>query len=141
MAISTYKTYLMHGTGTGTAYTKLVDITSFPDLGGEPEAIDVTTLSDRMKKFIPGIQENSAMPFEANYTKEDYAKVKALEGTEQKLAVWFGATTADNVDTPTGDDGKFSFPGYVTVRIVGAGVNEAVKMTITVIPSGPITEE
>ena len=83
MAISTYKTYLMHAAGSGDSYTKLLDITSFPDLGGEPEAIDVTTLSDPMKKFIPGIQENSSMSFEANYDKDDYEKIKALQGSEQ----------------------------------------------------------
>lgn len=139
MAISTYKTYLMHA-ATGTEYKKLIDITSFPDLGGEPEAIDVTTLSDPMKKFIPGIQENGSMSFEANYDKDDYAKLKALQGEEQKLSVWFGATTADNVDTPTGEHGKFDFPGYVNVYVNGGSVNEAVKMTVTVMPSGPIVE-
>lgn len=139
MAISTYKTYLMHA-ATGTEYKKLVDIVSFPDLGGEVEAIDVTTLSDKMKKYIPGIQEADKMSFEANYDKNDYATIKAMEGTEQKLAVWFGATTADDTDTPTGSEGKYSFPGYVGVHINGGGVNEAVKMTITVIPSGPIVE-
>ena len=34
MARSTYKTYLMKGTGTSTVtYSKLVDIKEFPDLG------------------------------------------------------------------------------------------------------------
>lgn len=36
--ISTYKTYLMYkATTAATTYTKLCDIKSFPDLGGEPE--------------------------------------------------------------------------------------------------------
>lgn len=34
MAISSYKAFLMKGTGTGTlTWTKLVDIKDFPDLG------------------------------------------------------------------------------------------------------------
>lgn len=140
MAISTYKTYLMHA-ATGTEYKKLVDITSFPDLGGEPEAIEVTTLSDPMKKFIPGIQSNGNMPFEANYDKAAYEAIKALKGTEQKLSIWFGATTGEGgVDTPTGEHGKFDFLGYVNVHVNGGAVNEAVKMTISVIPSSPIVE-
>jgi len=48
MAISTYKTFLMHEQS-GT-YEKLIDIKEFPDLGGAPEMIDVTTLSDKMMK-------------------------------------------------------------------------------------------
>ena len=34
---STYKTFLMQGTGTGTlTYAKVVDIKSYPDIGGAP---------------------------------------------------------------------------------------------------------
>lgn len=34
---STYKTFLMQGTGTGTlTYTKVCDIKSYPDIGGTP---------------------------------------------------------------------------------------------------------
>lgn len=48
---TTYQTYLMHGTGTGTVtYSKLIDIKEFPDLGGTPEAVEVTTLSDSMRR-------------------------------------------------------------------------------------------
>lgn len=54
--ISTYKTYLMYkATTAATEYTKLLDIKSFPDLGGEPERIDVTTLSDKIRKYTPGV--------------------------------------------------------------------------------------
>ena len=33
---STYKTYLMVGSGSPTSYSKLCDIKSYPDLGGAP---------------------------------------------------------------------------------------------------------
>ena len=47
MAISTYKTFLMHGTGTGTiTYEKLIDIKEYADLGGEPEVNEVTSRYD-----------------------------------------------------------------------------------------------
>ena len=51
MAITSYKTFLMHSTD-GTAYTKLVDIKEFPDLGKAPDTIDITTLSDSMKRYL-----------------------------------------------------------------------------------------
>lgn len=36
MATSSFKVFLMHGTGTGTlTWAKLVDIKDFPDLGGK----------------------------------------------------------------------------------------------------------
>ena len=38
MAISTYKIFLMKK-GSGDTYEKLIDIKSFPDLGGSPEML------------------------------------------------------------------------------------------------------
>lgn len=46
MAISTFKTFLMHKKEAST-YEKLVDITEFPDLGSDPELLETTTTSDR----------------------------------------------------------------------------------------------
>lgn len=138
MAISTYKIFLMSSTD-GTKYEKLIDIKSFPDLGGAPEMLETTTLSDAMQTYIPGIQSLDALEFEANYTKEDFAKLKALEGKEQQYAVWFGGTGEGETLTPTGSDGKFKFKGQLSVYPVGSGVNEVVNMNINIAPSTPIT--
>ena len=137
MAISTYKVFLMMKEDA--AYEKLVDIKDFPDLGGSPEMLETTTLSDKMQTYIPGIQNLDALEFTANYTKADFAKLKALEGTEYDFAVWFGGTEEANVLTPTGSDGKFEFKGQLSAFPVGGGVNEVVDMTITIAPSTPIT--
>ena len=51
MAISTFKTFLMHKKEAST-YEKLVDITEFPDLGSDPELLETTTTSDRMKTYM-----------------------------------------------------------------------------------------
>lgn len=136
MAISTYKIFLMKKTDS--AYEKLIDIKSFPDLGGAPEMLETTTLSDSMTTYIPGIQSLEALEFEANYTKEDFTKLKALEGTNEEYAVWFGGTETGGVATPTGEHGKFVFSGSLGVFPVGGGVNEVVGMTITIAPSTPI---
>lgn len=143
MAISTYKTYLMKGTpGTGSTVTwaKLIDIVNFPDLGGSPETIDVTSLSDPMRVFIDGVKSNGLLSFNANYDHTQYAAVKQLEGTETMFSVWFGATTESDVDTPTGSDGKFDFKGKPSVRVTGGGVNEGVKMVVDIVPTTKITD-
>ena len=90
MAISTYKVFLMKKTSD--TWSKLIDIKDFPDLGGSPELLETTTLSDKMQTYIPGIQSLDALEFTANYTKEDYSTLKALEGVENDYAVWFGGT-------------------------------------------------
>ena len=138
MAISTYKVFLMKSTD-GSVYEKLIDIKDFPDLGGSPEMLETTTLSDGMQTYIPGIQSLDALEFTANYTKADFDSLKELEGTEMSFAVWFGGTVEGGVATPTGSDGKFEFKGQLSVFPVGGGVNEVVGMTITIAPSTPIT--
>ena len=137
MAISTYKIFLM--IKKENVYEKLVDIKDFPDLGGEPEMLETTTLSDKMQTYIPGIQNLDALAFTANYTKEKFTELKGMEGTEHDYSVWFGGTEENGVVTPTGSDGKFDFKGQHSVYAVGAGVNEVVDMNITIAPSTPIT--
>ena len=139
MAISTYKVFLMKKS-TGDDYAKLVDIKDYPDLGGSPEMLETTTLSDKMQTFIEGIQQLDALEFTANYNKTDYETLKALEGTQTDFSVWFGATESQGVLTPSGSDGKFSFSGTLSVFVNGGGVNEVVDMTITIAPSTTITE-
>ena len=130
MAISTYGISLMYKESTGDTYTKLIDIKDFPDLGGSPEMLETTTLSDSMQTYIPGIQSLDALEFTANYTLAEYKKIKAMEGVDTAFAVWFGAE---------GAEGKFKFNGQISVFPVGSGVNEVVSMTISIAPSTPIT--
>lgn len=139
MAISTYKIFLMQSADGKSTWEKLIDIKDFPDLGGTPEMLETTTLSDGMQTYIPGIQSLDALEFTANYNLEDYKKLKQMKGTEKHLAVWFGGTESGDTVTPTGTDGKFKFKGQLSVYPVGGGVNEVVDMKITIAPSTPIT--
>ncbi|MGM9667215.1 MAG: phage tail tube protein [Eubacteriales bacterium] len=139
MAISTYKVFLMHKSSSESTYTKLIDIKEFPDLGGEPEMLETTTLSDNMQTYIAGIQSMDGLSFSANYDMTEYQKLKALEGKKESYAVWFGGTESAGVVTPDGSNGKFAFDGELSVYPVGGGVNEVVGMNITIAPSSPIT--
>jgi len=139
--ISTYQTYLMCSTSTSalTGSDKLIDITSFPDLIPPKERIDITSLSDYMRVYINGIGDTSEQQYGANYTPENYAKVKALEGKQSYYAVWFGATGSEGSETPDGHYGKFSWTGDISAGISGGGVNEAVGMTVTCTPATVIS--
>ena len=138
MAISTIHTALMKGTGTGTiTYSKLICISEFPEMGSAPEQIDVTTLCDEQRHYIPGVSDTGGgLAFTAFYTPEDFTTLKALAGVDTPYALWFGA--AANGD-PDGHNGKFSFSGDLRVTLNGGGVNDPVSMTITIYPSTDIT--
>ena len=131
----------MHKGASESAYTKLIDIKEFPDLGGDPEMLETTTLSDKMQTYIAGIQSLDGLSFTANYVLTDYKALKALDGKNEKYAVWFGGTESGGVLTPTGSDGKFSFDGQLTAYPTGGGVNEVVDIGITIAPSTPIQLE
>ena len=137
MAISSYQVYLMKGT------EKLVDIKDFPDLGGSPETLETTTLSDNMTTSILGIQSLDALEFTANYDLTAYKSLQEQETTDRNsdtgtdYAVWFGA---DSEGKPDGHNGKFEFAGRLAVHVTGASVNEVVDMVITIAPSTVITQ-
>ena len=134
--ISTYKTYLMYkSTSSETNYSKLIDIKNFPDLGGEPERIDVTTLSDGVRKYIPGIQDLSSFSFNCNYIPSDYQKINGMAGNEYNFSIWIGGATTNGVTTPNGENGKWDFKGQITVFKAGGDVNAAQDMTVVLFPS------
>lgn len=138
MAISSYGTYLMLGSGSSTiTYSKLVDIKSVPSLLGERNELETTTLSDDAETFILGIRRTGKLSFTMNYDDANLDAIIALEGAEQNLAVYFGHDSSGN---PDGHEGKYTFKGYISVSTNEAGVDEVVEATISVAPSTVITK-
>ena len=127
MAISTQGTVLKIKKGEDAVTT--VNIKSFPDLGAAPAAIDVTTLADTVQKFIPGVKALAAMEFLANYDKDAFEALKGQEGETLTYSVEFGT------------NGTFTFTGSHSVAVAGAGLNAAVDMKISVLPSSEIAVE
>lgn len=132
MAISSYGIQLKYKPSGQSAYSTLVDVKEVPDLQSAPDALETTTTSDSAQTYIMGIKNSDSMEFTCNYDKSDYQKIVALEGSEQNLAIYFG-------NDLNGGDGIFSFTGYVACTVSGAGVNEVVEMTVTVVPSSVMT--
>lgn len=130
MVSSTYKSFLM--VKKDATYEKLIDIVSYPDLGGAPEMLEATTLSDPMTVNVLGIQSLDALEFESNYDLAKYTELKGMEGEDHEFAVWLGGTESNGTVTPTGSDGKFEFGGQLAVYVNGGGVNEVRKMTVSI---------
>lgn len=129
MARTTYQTYLMHKSSEAGAYTKLIDIIDFPDTKGDPDMVDITTLSDDTEQQLTGITRAESKQFTANYSKEDYETLLDLEGVDAWYALYFGED---------GGDGIFESKGTLSVTVVGGGVNDSVKMRITLALQGKL---
>lgn len=140
MAISTYKVFLMkQKDASANTWEKLIDIKEFPDLGGEPELLETTTLSDKMQTYIMGIQSADALAFTCNYDLAEYKRLLELKDKTETYAIWLGGNEGTGGKAvPTGDCGKFKFDGQLSVYIPGGGVNEVVNMNISIAPSSPI---
>ena len=122
MAISTIGVSLKWGESVDAA-TKVVDIKDFPDLIGEPNTIEVTTLSDTQQVNILGLASAEMLTFTCNYTSADFAAVKAQENTPLFYALEFS------------DGSKFTWQGQHTCGLPGKGVDEVVEFTINIAAS------
>ena len=131
MAISTYPVLLKYDSSANETpvWSDVCKIKDFPDLGGAPELLDTTTLSDDTKTYIAGIKDQQALEFTANYDEDDFDSIIELTG-EQDFQLWFGTA---------GALGKFEFSGTIDVYVVGAGVNAVVDMKIVITPSKAVS--
>lgn len=103
--------------------TSDIEIRDFPDLGGAPEKVDITTLSDAKQVGLKGIEAIGALTFTANYTKDEYDRVKTDAGKTLFYSLRFSATEG------------FNWKGSHTVYVTGAGVNDPVQMKIVIAPT------
>ena len=122
MAISSYNCVLKWGESAETL-TKKVDIKDFPDLIGDPNLLETTTLSDAAQTYIPGIKSMDLMTFTTNFTKTDFQACKADEGKTLFYSLEFS------------DGAKFTWQGQHTMGVPGKGVDEVIEATINIAPS------
>ena len=125
MAISTLGVTLKMGES-AEALTKLVDIKDFPDLIGDPNMLETTTLSDAAVTNIPGIRSSDMLTFTCNYTKADFTAVNAKANTSQFYSLEFS------------DGSKFTWQGQHTCGVPGKGVDEVIEFTINIAASTPV---
>ena len=125
MAISSYNVQLKWGTS-GAAVEKIVDIKDFPDMIGDPNMLETTTLSDSQQTYIPGIKSADMLQFTCNYTKADFQAVNEDAETPLFYALEFS------------DGSKFTWQGQHTCGLPGKGVDEVIEFTINIAPSTPV---
>jgi hypothetical protein len=125
MAISTLGVTLKMGES-AEALAKVVDIKDFPDLIGDPNMLETTTLSDAAVTNIPGIRSSDVLTFTCNYTKADFTAVNEKANTALHYALEFS------------DGSKFTWQGQHTCGVPGKGVDEVIEFTINIAASTPV---
>ena len=127
IAMLTNKTFLM--VQKDQSWEEFVPITKYPNTGGEPDKHEVTRLKDGKKRYILGLEDATALVFEANYTKDDYDTVKAAaDGTIRKFRLCFG--------DEQGADGCWEWEGKVAIYVSEGESNGVRKMVITISDEG-----
>jgi len=136
MAFSSFNAKLMYNAGSEQSpqWKQVVPIKNIPQIGGEPEQLETTTLDDEIQTFIDGIQSQEAMRFTINADKAQRATLKTLKGVEKEYSIWLG-------NNGLGEEGKFTGKGKLTYYMNEAGVNEVIQTTIVITPTTPFEEE
>ncbi|MGM9543616.1 MAG: hypothetical protein ACI3T9_01400 [Romboutsia timonensis] len=106
----------------GEVYSDLTDLQEIPDLGGESEAIEITTLDDAAHMYTDGILNyGDSLAFKFLYKKEQFTTLTGLEGS-----IGWKVTLPDSTSC--------SFTGTCSVKLNSVGVNNALTYTLSVKP-------
>lgn len=136
MAFSSYNSKLMYNSSATETPTwaQVCAVKGIPQVGGEPEQIETTTLDDAVTTNIDGVQSQDAMSFKINADKTIRATLKTLKGIEKQYSIWLG-------NDGTGGEGKFTGKAKLSYYINEADVNAVVEMTITLTVTAAFEEE
>lgn len=118
---------------TGGQYTALTNLQEIPDLGGESEAIETTTLADSAHMYINGILNyGDSLAFKFLYEPTQFQSLQAMVNSVD----W-------KVELPDGENGAVdtscSFKGKCSVKLDGVGVNSALTYTLSIKPESAMT--
>lgn len=100
----------------------LTNLQEIPELGGDTEAIEITTLADSAHMYTDGIKNyGDSLAFKFLYEAEQFADLNGLTGSH----TW-------KVTLPGGE--TCTFGGTSSVKLDGVGVNAALTYTLSVKP-------
>ena len=106
----------------GETYIDLTNLQEIPDLGGESEAIEITTLADAAHMYTDGILNyGDSLSFKFLYDKAQFTTLNTLSGS-----IGWKVTLPEN-ETCT-------FTGSCSIKLDGVGTNAALTYTLAIKP-------
>lgn len=107
----------------GEAFVELENLQEIPELGGDVEAIEITTLADAAHMYTDGIKNyGDSLAFKFLYEDAQFTTLNGLTGSSE----W-------KVELPDGT--ACTFGGTSSVKLDGVGVNAALTYTLAVKPN------
>lgn len=105
------------------AFVALTNLQEIPDLGGETESIEITTLADAAHMYTDGLKNyGDSLAFKFLYEGTQFTALNGLSGAQE----W-------QVELPSGE--TCTFGGSSSVKLDGVGVNAALTYTLSIKPS------
>lgn len=114
---------LSYKTGTGSTFTELTNLYEIPELGGDTEAIEITTLADAAHVYTDGLKNyGDSLAFKFYYEAEQFTTLNGLEGAID----W-------KVELPDGE--ACTFGGTCSVKLDGVSYNAVLTYTLAIKPN------
>lgn len=106
-----------------TEFVELADLQEIPDLGGDTEAVEITTLADAAHMYMNGlINYGDSLEFKFLYAKEQFTTLNGL-------------TTSVSWQVTLPDSAVCTFSGTCSVKLDGVGINSPLTYTLAVKPN------
>lgn len=124
---------LSYTTATVAEPVEIPDLLEVPEMGGDPEQVDVTTLADGVRRYIPGVKDYGDLAFTFLYDNST---------ATSSFRILKGIQADDEVATFTltyPDGTKHEFDAKVNVKMGSAAVNGALQFTATLFLQSDIT--
>ena len=127
MAVISKGIKLSYKNGGGSSYTDLTNLQEIPELGGDSEAIEITTLADAAHMYTDGILNyGDSLAFKFLYDKTQFETLQGLSGSINWQVTLPDSTTC-------------AFTGTSSVKLDGVGVNAALTYTVSIKPNSAMT--
>ena len=109
--------------GSGDTFTELTNLQEIPELGGDKDAIEVTTLADEAHVYTDGLLNfGDSLAFKFLYAKDQFTTLNGLKDSQN----W-------KVTLP--DGAACTFSGTCSVKLDGAGTGTALTYTLAIKPN------
>ena len=127
MAVISKGIKLSYKTGSSGEFVDLTDLQEIPELGGDKEAIEITTLEDAAHMYTDGILNyGDSLSFKFLYNNTQFETLQGLTGSSE----W-------KVSLP--DSTTCTFSGTSSVKLDGVGVNAVLTYTLNIKPNSAMT--